>query len=599
MNDMVKPRKVQEVVKSGYERLQKFRKARAMFIREAVGQYYADEYGVTGEQPLNLIFSAIRAMIPVIVSRNPINQVETDILAYKQYAELLSLGIDKVERRCDVKNLIRRWAVAAMFMLGIMKVGIAATGDMIQLGDSLIDPGDIYMELVSFDDWVIDPICTNIRESSFVGHATYVPRQYLLDTDGLNHDLILELPTAADNTFDNNAVANLTRQRSGVYEMETVQDMVRVVELWVPGTNALVTIPDPHQITFDKYIGVREYYGPDSGPYEYLSFMPPIDDNPIPVAPVSLYFDLARAANRAFNKQLEKAEGQRDIVFYRPSHADVAQDVVESRDGDTIATDDPGAVHVASFGGKDRGTSEWLGELHYHFNYMAGNPDQIQGLKSDARSATQANILQSNAMIAVEDAKDILYDATARVGEKIMWYLHHDPLINMVLAKRGPGQETIEVRLTPEQRRGDAADFIVKVKPKSMGKLDPATRSKRIMEFTVNVIPAILNSAMVAMQMGVPFNVQSALTMVAEELEIGEWLQEIFHDPQYQEKLMTYMTLGGVQQGLGKGTPITQEGIMQQGGYPGKQLFETPIQEFRQQAQEGANMQQSLIQGLY
>ena len=215
MNDMVKPRKVQEVVKSGYERLQKFRKARAMFIREAVGQYYADEYGGTGEHPLNLIFSAIIAMIPVIVSRKPINMVETDILAYKQYAELLSLGIDKVERRCDVKNVIRRWAVSAMFMLGIMKVGIAATGDMIQLGDSLIDPGDIYMELVSFDDWVIDPICTNIRESSFVGHATYVPRQYLLDTDGLNHDLILELPTAADNTFDNNAVANLPRQRSG------------------------------------------------------------------------------------------------------------------------------------------------------------------------------------------------------------------------------------------------------------------------------------------------------------------------------------------------------------------------------------------------
>ena len=135
-----------------------------------------------------------------------------------------------------------------------------------------------------------------------------------------------------------------------------------------------------------------------------------------------------------------------------------------------------------------------------------------------------------------------------------------------MLAKRGPGKETVEVRLTPEQRRGDAADFIVKVKPKSIFKLDPSTRSKRIMEFTVNVVPAILNSAMIAMQMGVPFNVQSALTMVAKELEIGEWLQEIFHDPQYQEKLMMYMTLGGVQQGLGKGTPITQEGIMQQGG---------------------------------
>ena len=60
---MVKPRKVQEVVKSGYERLQKFRKARAMFIREAVGQYYADEYGVTGSSLLISSSPAIRAMI--------------------------------------------------------------------------------------------------------------------------------------------------------------------------------------------------------------------------------------------------------------------------------------------------------------------------------------------------------------------------------------------------------------------------------------------------------------------------------------------------------------------------------------------------------
>ena len=163
-----------------------------------------------------------------------------------------------------------------MFMLGIMKVGIAATGDMIQLGDSLIDPGDIYMELVSFDDWVIDPICTNIRESSFVGHATYVPRQYLLDTDGLNHDLILELPTAADNTFDNNAVANLTRHEAACMKWKQSRTWYALLNCGVPGTNALVTIPDPHQVTFDKYIGVREYYGPDSGPYEYLSFMPPI-----------------------------------------------------------------------------------------------------------------------------------------------------------------------------------------------------------------------------------------------------------------------------------------------------------------------------------
>lgn len=598
MNDVIEPRKVMEVVRQGFERTRRFRRARAMFIKEAVGQYYREEYGMTGETPINLIFSAIRALIPVIVSKNPTNQVKTDIVDYMSYADLLSMGIDKVERRCNIKELIRGWAVSAMFLMGIMKTGIAASGNLIQVGDNNVDPGDIYMSLVDFDDFVIDPMCTSISESSFVGHGTWVNRQYLLDTDGYDHDLVKQLPTAADSRFDRNEVANISRQSGGLFEMSSLQDMVRVIELWVPGADALVCIPDPYQITFDKYLNVSEYYGPKSGPYDYLSFMPPIEGNPFPVAPVSLYFDLHRAANRQFNKELAKAEGKKDVLLYNPAHADTAQDIVEAQDGDAIACSDPKQINIASFGSHSRDGLEMLAQLQVWFNYMAGNPDQVQGQKSDARSATQAAILQSNAMISVEDAKDILYDATARLGSKIAWYLHSDPLLDMALAKRQPGQEPIQVKLTPEQRKGDFEDFVFKIKPKSMGKLDPDTRSKRIMEFLINIIPSVLNSAMVAMQMGIPFNVQTALTITAEELEIGEWAQELFYDPDFQQKLMMYMAIGGVSQ-AGKGTPITTEGIMQQGGFPGKQKIGTSAQEFRQQAQEGANMRQSMNQGMY
>jgi hypothetical protein len=600
MNESIEPRKVQSVVKAGFERMKKYQRARAMFIKEAVGQYYAQEYGLTGDCPVNLIFSAIRAMIPVIVSQNPTNTVETDFLEYKSYAELLSLGLDKVERRCGIKELIRGWAVQAMFAMGIMKVGIAASGNLIQLGDSRIDPGDIYLALTNFDDFVIDPMCTNLYESSFMGHKTCVPRQYLLDTNGIDHDLVRELPSADGSKFDNETVANLSRQRSGVYEMEALQDMVDVVELWVPEADALVMIPDPYQVTFDKYLGVSEYYGPASGPYEFLSFTPPVDDNPFPVAPVSLYFDLHRATNRVFNKELEKAENQRDMLLYKPSHADIANDIVEGRDGDSAACDDPNAVKVVSFGGaQNRNGAEMLSQLQLWFNYMAGNPDQIAGQKSDARSATQANILQSNAMISVEDAKDILYDSVARLGEKIGWYLHNDPLLNIVLAKREPGQEAEQITLTPEQRVGGIEDFTFKIKPKSMGKLPPQERAKRITDFLINITPSIVNTAVLMVQLGLPFNVQAALTMAAEELEIGEWMQEVFYDPMFQQKMMLRLAMGGGQAEGAGGGQMSGEGIKQQGGFPGQRPVNTPQQDTNQFAQDGAAEQQSMNQGLY
>jgi hypothetical protein len=169
----------------------------------------------------------------------------------------------------------------------------------------------------------------------------------------------------------------------------------------------------------------------------------------------------------------------------------------------------------------------------------------------------------------------------------------------MVLARRQPGKEEEQVTLSPEDVRGntDKDEFIYKIRAKSMSRLDPTVRSKRFMEFMTNVVPALANTAMMLMQLGMPFNLQHALTMAGEELDIGDRVQELLTDPDFQEKLANYLAMiqngqGGGQ--AGAGTPGStrkagpQAGIMQNGGYDQKRLMTSPQQDSRSAAQGGA-----------
>ena len=605
--DMISPNKVQEVVKSGFDRMRTYRRARAMFVKAYVGQYYTKEYGITGDQPINLLFSAIRSIVPTIVSKNPRNKVITDHLAYTEYAELQSLALDKIAYRVKLKEVLRSWVVSAMFGLGIVQTGISAEGNCVWMDNQLIDPGDIFVSLIDLDDFVIDPLCKSIIESSFLGNITSIPRQYLLDYDMYNHDLVTKLPSATVLQGDTRATAELTRERGGVFEMKDLQDIVNVVQLWVPGANALVTIPDPREIVFDEYLGLTDYYGPKTGPYRFLSFTPPVESNPMPIAPVSQYYDLHMAANRTFNKILDQAENQKDILLYRPSHADTAQDILDARNNEAVASDDPKSAQTVSFGGQNKGNEQMLVQLQVWFNYMSGNPDQAAGISSKAETATQANILQSNAAISIEDSRDLLYEGTAGISRDCAWYFNNDPLLDMVLARRIPGKETEQVNLTAEQRLGDVEDYVYSIVPKSMSHTDPNVIAKRTMEFMTNVVPALANTAMMMVQLGVPFNLQRALTLAAEESDLSEAMQEIFDDPEFQQKIEMYLMLhsGGQGDSAGAGTPGSTrkagpqsfQGMQQNNGFAMKRdAATTPGQDANVAAQNGADQSG---QGIY
>ena len=590
----MKPEFIQDLVIRGQERIKDYRRARIQFIKEFVGQHFKNINGISIDEPLNLLFSTVRAYVPNLVSRYPINNVTTEIIQFKDYAYLLGRSVDCIQRQLKIKSLLRAWIVDAIFGLGIVESGLCGSNTILVDDNITIDPGQIFSQIVDLDDFMLDPDCNSTDEARLLGHFVRVVRRELLGKEGFDDELIMQLPAYNPKTVSNKA-EDLTKKNNTGTAANRLDDFVEVAKLWIPDTNQIIYMGNPDVKKSGSFLAIKDFYGPKKGPYTFLSLSPQIPQNPIPVSPISVWFDMHKMVNEVASKVIKRIKKQKDAIFYRPSYSDLATELESSEDMEYFACDDPGAVNAKPIGGIGAEYVPMLNQLQTWYNYIAGNPDQLSGVRQGADTATGQSILQNNATIGISDMRQIIDDGAADISFHHAWYLHFDPLINMPFIKRQSGQEDVQLLLTPEQRRGDILQFVFNIKPRSMGSgLDPQMRSQRIIQFATNVVPAGATTAQICSQLGIPFNLQKHLCGVAEELDILDWYTDAFDDPKFQERLKIM-----AQFDAGKAQVITPQGIAQNSGFPmARGMPGAPNSGASgENAQAGANESQSVMKG--
>jgi hypothetical protein len=547
------PRKLQLHVSYGFNRTYNFRMARLMFMRAFLGQYYDKSHGNVGRAPMNLIFNAIRTLLPQIVMSNPKYNISSEFTEYDEYAELLALGINFNSKRLNMAKKYRLWMVDTILGgLGVMKTGLCTGEEVIAFeAENNVDPGMIYSDHVDFDNFVFDPAHNGqIEEAPWMGDRVRVKRQLLLDSGLYNNDLIMKLPNA------NRGVGGQTDRASdlsahNVRTRDLYQQDVELVELYVPDQKTIITVPAPigngAGPIFDEYLREADAYVPNGGMYTFLSLTPPIPSNPMAIAPVGIWYDLHVSANKIISKTIDQSVRQKDLVLYRRSAADDAQEALDAPDGHAVGIDDTEGIQTVSFGGQKNENVEMSQYLQSWFNTIAANPQGIGGQTLDSDSATEANILQSNADVTLNDMRDLVYLAAAEEGRKRAFYLHTDPLIDMPLARRrmeqtpnGPQPIREQVYLTPEVQKGEFLDFHFTVEPESMARMDSVTRLQRAMDFVGRVAPAAVQMGLMLLQMGQPFNLQTFMTRMAKEVGI-DWFDEVWYDPTFQQRLQVFL----------------------------------------------------------
>jgi len=606
----ISPSKLQDAVEEGFKRTQNFRSARVMFLRQFVGQYFDAEKGTVGTEPLNLIFNAIRVLLPNLVFSYPRHNVTTRFLAHRDYGDMLGMALSQQDKQLKITETYRRWIVDSLFTIGILKTGMCDSGTAIHFDqDDAIDPGTVYTAGVDFDNFVFDPNARNLEEALFLGDKLRVPRASLLESGLYRNDLIEKLPAVGNTPYNTEYAAELSATNVNLYDTARLEDEVEIVELWVPRANALITVP-ACGYRADEFLRETEYNGPDEGPYTFLRMTPPVPDNPLPISLVGIWYDLHVMANRMATKILNQADRQKDVTLYKRGSADDAQELLDAADGEAIAVDDPEGVTVQSFGGQNVKNEAVMPQLERWFNMIAGNPEGQAGLSMQAGSATEASILQGNAATTLADMKDMVYSGVAAEGRKRAWYLHTDPLLEVPLIRRvkipsapmqtpmgqmpGPVEERdIQVMLTPEARSGDFLDFTFEIEPESMGRVDSKQRYNQAMEFAVKIIPAAAQAAMTCVQMGIPFSFPRFVAKLAKEAGIN-WMDEVFQDPELQQRMMMQMMRGPQAEGSKGSSQPNADGGIAQNGQPGQVAsVASPEQIPNMMAQEGANAGQA------
>jgi hypothetical protein len=589
---------VSELVRKGHERVKDYRIAAMQALREYVGDHYVKPRGMAGEYPINLIFVALRTWVPNLVMNAGINRVTTPVLEQSNYASLLSAALNELHKKIGMKSIMRAGVVDMILCgLAIFKISIFADGNLIPDGyNQDIDPGQLYTDLISIDDFFFDPYCTALNKSTLTGHFTTVRRQDLLDVEGWNTALVKSLPSAWDGGInDQQKAARVTRDPALTLEMIEAQDYVRVGEVYLPEADAVVYVPDPKQATFDDFLKVQDYYGPARGPYRFGSLTPPVPNNPFPVAPVSAWRTLNKMANSMYIKLMDQADSQKDLLLYKPGMEDVAQAVADAYNGQSIRTPDPDGVKVVSYGGGNPENEKMVQQTQFWFNYLSGGVDQMSGLKTGggSKTATAVRTLQSNASVVQEDARGLIYDVQAGISNDQAWFFHYDPFLNMPSIVRETGKAPRQVVLTPKEVNGNFLSLTFEIVKRSMQAVEPEHRRQALEKMLVNIIPGIANAQMLFQQLGQRFDGMQLLINAADEMGIPDIMIKVVDDPAFTERLKFVEEHAGLDPGKAGKATGSVAGAIQNNGNPSAVPVMNEQQGFNQQAQIGANQAQS------
>ena len=592
-------RTLQEAAQNGFKRLRNFRAARMMFIKAYVGQYYDRDHGGLGDEPLNLAFTAIRALVPNIITRTPQNIVSSDFLMYRPYGEVLALALDYMSKKLNLPLTLQRGLIDAIFTLGIFKVGLMSSNSLVYFGEDAIDPGQLYVDTVDFDDFTFDPATRRLDKASFLGEKIRVERDEILASGLYDNDVIEKLPSSADEWDRHKGVRNLSSGKMNQHMMDKLHDSIDLLELWLPDPNVIVTVPFKSS-TGGKFVREETFDGPEDGPYAFLNLTPPVPDNPIPVQLAGIWHDLHTIGNRIAKKTLDQAEAQKDILGYSRQNADDAQEIVDAKNLEAVAMNDPNSAQMFSFGGQNPKNEQMLAQILSWFDQFSGNTSMLAGTQMNTKVATVANILQQNASTGVTYMRDQAYMATQSVLRKAAWYLHTDPLIKLPLIHRqnipaeyeitpeeirmiSPArvQET-QIFLTPELRQGDFLDFAFDIEQDSMAPINWQFRLQQLNSLAIQVIPAAAAAAQICAQMGTPFSFQRFVTRMAKMMNI-DWIDEIFQSPELIAQMAMVARQGPQPQGA-----ASAAGVQQNNGAVTAKTPPMPQERRRQEAQAGA-----------
>jgi len=528
MPERITAPRMSRAMNASHQSSARMRRGRVLFLNEMVGRFYSDVKTASGGEtiqasPINLLHTAITTIVPNLVFNNPKLKIRTDILEYREYASVLELATNKLIKKINFRMALRKAVIDSIFAAGFIKTGLATSSQVISIDGMDFNLGEPFAERVDPDDMLLDPNARDWDEQNFIGNRFTVNKVDAIDM-GLDADAITRATSRFDTPGRTLEASRLSRRKK-----HELFERVDLAEVWVPSEQRVYTmIWQPGQ-TVQDFVGVRDYAGPEQGPYHMLgyTFVP---DNILPVPPASIWYDLHILGNRIARKIARQAERGKRVILYDGDSVEDADAIMNAVDGETLRVNSVEGVKELNYGGSTEDSYTYMEWIKRQFSEQAGSLDQLAGTRAEAPTLGQSEILQANASVRLSDLQNQVHDFVASVSNDLMFFLHTDPLIELPLVRREKGIEE-QVLYTPEMRRGEFLDYAVETEAFSMVRQDPSVRIRRMMEFFSAVIPSLVQAAQL---LGPAFRLNEALESAASEMGLEDadaWVDvQLFKD---------------------------------------------------------------------
>lgn len=470
------PNRFSEAIDASRKRIQNYRDKARMFIKDYCGVHYSED-GARDNVPFNMVYMFVEIMCSQLAANRPRVLVGTMHRAIRGWAIKHEAKINNELDRLGARRKLNRCTRDAMFGLGLMKMGLGASGKYFHDGDTMMPVGELFMEPIRLDDFVPDMTARDFAECLYMADEYLVSADEMKDRFKLTDGDLEKYPTAEDREGMDDRVDEMTLGSNPQY----AETKYRLMDVYLPRSGVVLTVPRGMK----EVLAETEYGGPECGPYIPLC-LGEVSSNLLPLPPIANLFDMHSCINSISRKMLDQALREKSIGVYNKAAADDADVIRQTPDGGTAGVLS-GEMKEVRYGGPNQVVMAFESYLMDKFSYLGGNLDSLGGLSPQSETASQDELLAANASRRLSAMRIQVMEFTRTICKTISHYVASDPLLDDTIPMQGPAGLTVPIRYRASDV-GDIALLNIDVEPYSMQDATPAAKVQGMTNLLQNVL---------------------------------------------------------------------------------------------------------------
>jgi hypothetical protein len=442
-------------------------------------------------------------------------------------------------KRMNSAETIKRIVIDALFGWGIYRVALATAPEAATRGWGQ-KGGEPILTRIDREDFAYDNFAGVFNECQWQAHS------YRVRLDAVREDKRFsarrkDISATQPAQYDEYGIEKIGVLNRSFYGQEEVFDMVALWEFYFPTEREIWTfITDgagsPIECADGQPLGKQPWIGPECGPYGHLGYYW-VPGSPVPKGPLQDLYQADLACNALYRKAFDSVERYKEMTAY--ANEEDANRANKASDGDGIYIEDPKSLVPITIGGQTfqqaYGGGQAAREL---FDFQGGNLAILGGRSQQAKTATQEQILNTNAQAGIADLQQTTMIGVNDMVSRLNWYWWKHPFavgkslaeipglpgINSMRYAFPKGAKDEQGQARHITRSADFDDLMIEVDTSSLQPSTPQTRLATLRQiWQQDVMPAM--------------TIMQGQGLAADFNEYFKLIGELLNEPRIQQVL--------------------------------------------------------------